>query len=100
MSNVVQFRKPKAAKRAAAERHIVTEYRLTKNHLIRANRAVHPDSAILCALKHMQADHYAAKTCEVIDEKSGLVLCSMTWLARRELKITYTARSFTILRGK
>jgi hypothetical protein len=52
-------------------RKIRTEYYNLNSEIIKVNKALHPRSAVLRALDHIQMDDYGARSVSVTDEETG-----------------------------
>lgn len=60
-------------------RRIHTYYYDDKGNVVKMNRSAHTNSAVVNAFSYMQSDYYQAKTCEVINAKTGLPVAVLGW---------------------
>ena len=60
-----------------------------KKDLVKTNRAVHANSAVLRAVDHMQFNHYEATTAEVFDNDSGVLHAVLRRRMSGDIEILY-----------
>lgn len=41
--------------------------------VVKQNRALHPENAVLCAVEHLHSNKYQALTAEIFDEETGVL---------------------------
>jgi len=70
-------------------RNVITNYRLNK-HIVKTNRAIHPESAVLRCVDHMQQNDYGANIAEVYSDDTGEVFAQVVRrTGQRRIEIIY-----------
>ncbi len=72
-------------------RPIVTHYYHANKSLIKSNRAMHSNSAVLNCVNHMQLNHYDASVAEVFDETNGVLhaVVKRGWIRDGKIQILF-----------
>ena len=70
------------------DRTIVTHYYEGKQ-LVKSNRAIYANSAVLRCVDHMQLNHYGADAAEVFDDGNGVLHAVVTRSKEDKITIVY-----------